>query len=473
MLTVLFSIYKQIGMIATWIYAYVRSFLWYPFYAYHKESMANNTYLKKIDNLDPMHPIVFVHGMLIFGSDNPLLYMYTGFYEDFMRSVMTKNNVKKFKMYSPTIACFSGWRCRCLETIIKTKIQFPEWSVLNPIHLIGHSLGSITVMKLIDILRDPGKYEIKSIYVQNILKKNRMALGSKYDRLNDLTKSDYVLFKSILDILFCKNNDFNSVHSNKNLSGRYSSDEEDDLSVKYSDRIHNRFYDRPCDKQYGEKMIKSVTAISGLFTDAKAFKNEVMIDPIQRKIIPKKFKLQYLLTVIIRLYIKFMPDIVKWVYDFGIEANEIELKSLFDCFTFNTPLFGDQYAFWDAYAMGNAELWKNTTISKNIAYLTIAYDSTSPYCFLPKHSSVVNLISSVENPVFIEPNDGMLDFSNQLNFINQKKIAFSDAYEFYKGRVYYAIEHGDHMDTMISRSLTHQNKMYVNFFKYLNMVSKQ
>ena len=400
----------------------IQSYSLWIFKKKHPDSITHSELLKGHECTDPIYPIVFIHGLLMFGEESPLIYGHTDFYADYLRKLNPKIDI-----YCPTIGPVHGWKYRSLEAIIKTKLKYPQWSVHNPVHLIGHSLGGLTVVCIGGILQNPAKHVVNTAIVRDIIDKYRMGLGSKYAGISGRLTTEKINFKQILDVLFV-------------------------------------------DQSYGDKMIISITTLCGALNNCHFVEDKITIDITRRRAIPDRDSIFYLFSVGIRLYAYYAPSLLKNIlnFDYGLDIYRLGIRSFWDCFTNVGELTGEDYVMWDLYNPGNAEIWRDISFSKNISYLFIAFQHQNALWLFNHMSSILNLIYLINHPKFTEENDGLISVSTQL-----KKGQLLNRQSYFYGRsIYYAIEYGDHMDALVPKVLDNHEDICRNLLKYLNIMAK-
>lgn len=382
------------------IYWFIKWFFQGILYQPHEHSLIHSSV--GTFNLD--YPVVFLHGLLIFGNDNNSIYCYSHVYTDLIKKLFN------IDIYAPTLPNIGDWQSRTIEAFVFIHAKHPNWNIDSPIHLISHSLGTLTSMKMKECLQNPNDVCIDADIFIDTINKYRKYFGDKYYLLINGIVGKKITMRHILDVIFGK--------------GRW-----------------------------GPKMIISVVNITPIYQNVKLLEYE-----------SNKFSYVFIGTILIRLYTYILPQLITIMYNFGYSADDFNLYTLFDCFRWKNNITKGKTAFTDL--IQTESIYKNTEIYDDCFYLTLAYSKSknfSPEIFL---TNLFNTFYGIVNT------DGILKVEDQLNFKNYEKVHISK-YNENNGVHYYAIENGDHLDCLMPQNIQHFKKMYSRVLYYLSNSEKK
>lgn len=367
-------------------------------YDVNKLSIVNN--IKERDpNIEL--PLVAVHGIFGFGEDSGLGINY------FTGLVSLLKKYPNIKFYAPSVDPVGGWRIRCMDLIIQTKYFYPQWGKTSPVHFLGHSLGSITILKCIDFLSKP--CYICNYDIAKVMKIHKKKFDTKtLERLAILGLNRYASSFDFLNIVLASD--------------------------------------------FGPEMIKTITTLSGPLSGLIDFGLKANEDTLDFH----GFNTTYTNYVLFKLFVKYAPDFIKNLYVIKIEPEEVDIYNLYDCFNSSSVLLTNRYGVWELSTLGCDTIFKDTEINKNIYYNLIGFEAINravPYFYQLRVSPlfyITNIYQKYINAGVIS-SDGAVELTSQISFKNQPRI-LSNMIPFKPGVMYYSIENGDHLDIIIIES---------------------
>jgi hypothetical protein len=325
-------------------------------------------------------------------------------------------------MYTPTIFPYSNWERRVLALIISVKWKYPCWSNDYPIHFIGHSLGGIAITKLADIFHDP----------------------------------DVPLSKDVVDINLEVYSNLLSAKAKQQLADYENGTWRDVLNIICPD--------------FGPGGIYSLTCVCTPFGGVIPGSGTFDIKP-NEKYLHIHFGPFYLLTVILRLQAYFLNNTSSsFLHKFPLKKM-LGLNSWKDIFTIKNKLVDTTGAFWEMSHVGIEKMFKTSKIYP-YHYLLVGYAGHNDFPILPDlklsiHFWLFELYYWLHG---INDTDGLVPLSSQINFLNQPTIKISDVDNYEKGKLYYSLETGNHVELIFPEHPEYNQKFYDSYLMYLNKI---